>query len=254
MTTSDIAHRKAPLVSIVMPTYNQVAYIEAAITSILSQTFCDFELIVVDDGSTDHTDAFMAENYMESRLTFYHRPHAGDYGISAINYGFEQARGKYLTWVSSDNIYLGTFVRTLVEALEYSTASIAYADFMNLYEDGDLKETRRPPHVNGGFQPVHLTIGYTLGIAFMYTRDIWEKTGPYHKTPYGDFDWTQRAIGEGATVYYVPQYVAINRIHAKQASESQADWADHMRIRGLATDHIQETQGIRLLSLEERVK
>lgn len=248
-----IPTRRAPLVSIVMPTYNQERYIESAIKSIQAQTFADWELVIINDGSTDNTDVLVVSRFADPRIQLYHRPHGEDYGISALNHGMERVTGRYLTWVSSDNIYLRTFLRSLAEVLDATEADFAYGDFMNLHEDGKLEEVARPPHVNGPWDLSHLTIGYTFGIAFMFHRDLWDKVGPYHKTPYGDFEWAVRAAEAGMRPYHFEQYLAINRVHSAQMGKHEIDMTDHQRIRERAAGIIEERQGWRIPPIEERV-
>ena len=110
---------REPLISVIMPTYNRCDMIGNAITSILRQHYPDFELIIVDDGSTDHTILKVLE-YPDSRIRFEILGHCEDFGIGALNYGMDLAKGKYLTYISSDNIYFSYFLRTLLDGLDDS--------------------------------------------------------------------------------------------------------------------------------------
>ena len=104
-----------PKVSIILPTYNGQAYIEEAIISILNQTFRDFELIVVDDCSTDHTpkvlDFFKLQ---DSRIKIITNKKNLKLPAS-LNVGHRIAQGDYLTWTSDDNILHINFVERLVK-------------------------------------------------------------------------------------------------------------------------------------------
>lgn len=92
-----------PLVSVVMPVYNVQAFLPAAMQSLLAQTFTDFEVICVDDGSTDDGVALLNEFALrDSRIRLACRPHQGL--SSALNYGLDLARGRYIARMDGDDI------------------------------------------------------------------------------------------------------------------------------------------------------
>ena len=94
----------SPLVSVVMPVYNRERYVGAAIESILAQTFTDFEFIIVDDGSTDHS-VDVIKRFPDPRIRLIQMPK--NQGISAArNAGNELARGEFIAVMDSDDIAL----------------------------------------------------------------------------------------------------------------------------------------------------
>src|ERR1022692_2808232 len=95
--------QNSPEISIVLPTYNGAAYIRESLDSCLNQTFQDFELIVVVDGSTDNTEAIL-NSYSDPRLHVFKQNNMGL--PTALNAGFAQAHGRFFSWTSDDNIYL----------------------------------------------------------------------------------------------------------------------------------------------------
>lgn len=88
-----------PIISIVMPVYNGASYIEDALCSILGQSFGDFELIIVDDGSTDDT-LDIIQDYSDKRIILKHCQH--DY-IETLNYGISIAKGNYIVRMDADD-------------------------------------------------------------------------------------------------------------------------------------------------------
>ena len=92
-----------PSISIILPTYNGSAYLRQSLDSCLSQTFKDLEVVVVDDGSTDHTESIL-DSYSDTRLRVLKQANQGL--PAALNAGFAQAKGQFLSWTSDDNIYL----------------------------------------------------------------------------------------------------------------------------------------------------
>lgn len=91
-----------PVVSIIVPFYNRERYVQHAIKSLLSQTMTDFEIIVVDDGSTDGGSSKI-ESYADPRIKIVR--HARNLGIpSARNTGLQHARGRFIAWLDSDDL------------------------------------------------------------------------------------------------------------------------------------------------------
>ena len=90
-----------PLVSVVMPVYNQEKYVEAAVGSVLDQTFQDYELIIVDDGSTDRTVALI-EGFMDPRVRLIKADHNGF--LAALKSGVNAAEGRWIARMDSDDI------------------------------------------------------------------------------------------------------------------------------------------------------
>lgn len=96
----------APTVSVVMPVYNAGNYLQSALESILAQTFSDFELIVIDDGSTDNSPAILkAFAQKDSRVHILTQPQNGGV-IRALNSGLQQAAGQYIARMDADDISL----------------------------------------------------------------------------------------------------------------------------------------------------
>ena len=95
-----------PLVSIIIPTFNRAYLIGETLDSVLAQTYQNWECIVVDDGSSDHTKDVLAEYCSkDKRFKYYSRPkNRLSGGNAARNYGFELSKGDYIQWFDSDDI------------------------------------------------------------------------------------------------------------------------------------------------------
>ena len=105
------------LVSVIMPAYNTEEYIEKAIQSVLEQTFSNWELLVIDDGSPDNL-AEIVKKY-ENRDSRTRLIQQVNQGVSvARNLGIEEAQGKYISFLDSDDYYLATFLEKLVNRAE----------------------------------------------------------------------------------------------------------------------------------------
>ncbi|WP_278312753.1 glycosyltransferase family 2 protein [Lolliginicoccus levis] len=137
------------MLSVVMPVYNVGAYLDQALLSVLSQTFTDFELIIVDDRSTDCSRAII-QHYREFdpriRVSYLPVNTLGGAGIPS-NVGIRQASGKYLMFVDSDDWLEPDAFETLVSAIERGQADVAIADFTTVAGGDDPhQEAYDKPH------------------------------------------------------------------------------------------------------------
>ena len=99
-----------PRVSVVIPAYNQAKYLGDAIQSVLSQTYRDFEIIVVDDGSTDDTPLVVSQ--LGGNLHYIRQTNQGLAG--ARNTGIRNAKGSYIALLDSDDIWLPEFLQKIL--------------------------------------------------------------------------------------------------------------------------------------------
>ena len=179
-----------PAVSIVLPTYNGASFLRDAIESCLGQTFADWELIVVDDASTDETPAIIGEY---ARLDRRIRPvrNAVNRKLPAtLNVGFGYARGELLTWTSDDNMYRP-------EALEAMTGFLrARPDVDLVYADFTVVDQTGAPTRNGWTGPLRdLPLSDVVGACFLYRRAVHERLGGYDERLFlvEDYDFWMRA-------------------------------------------------------------
>lgn len=108
-----MSNNKQPIVSIIMPVYNSEKYVGQAIQSVLKQSFDNFELIIVDDGSTDKS-GHICEQYggKDARITVVHKENGGV--CSARNLGIRMCRGIFITFIDNDDLYEEDFLKILV--------------------------------------------------------------------------------------------------------------------------------------------
>lgn len=111
----------APQVSVVIPAYNAAQYVADAVDSVLRQSMRDFELIVVDDGSTDGTSSVLARFNRQLRTVFQENR-----GVSAArNRGIAESRGKYVAFLDADDVWATTKLERQLHALAQSTGTRA---------------------------------------------------------------------------------------------------------------------------------
>ncbi|HLS30455.1 MAG TPA: glycosyltransferase family 2 protein [Flavobacteriaceae bacterium] len=101
-----------PKISIIIPVYNTATYLEQCIESVLNQSFTDFELVLVNDGSTDHSGAICDDYaFKDGRIKVFHRENGGV--SSARNLGLAKITGDWLTFIDSDDEVLPEFLETI---------------------------------------------------------------------------------------------------------------------------------------------
>ncbi|MDQ4075779.1 MAG: glycosyltransferase family 2 protein [Chloroflexota bacterium] len=130
-----------PRVSILMPTFDHARFIRRAIDSLLAQTLSEWELIVVDDGSTDETPIIVKPFLVDKRI-HYHRLDSNQGLGRALNYALEHARAPLIAYLPSDDVYHAEHLASLVEELSNNTdAVLAYSGVRhhyNRFADGQI--------------------------------------------------------------------------------------------------------------------
>lgn len=158
-----------PVVTVIIPTYNRAHLLSRALDSVLAQTFEDFEVLVVDDGSTDDTAALMAEYVArDERVRYLVQPRNA--GVSAArNRGLREARGAYIAFLDSDDEWLPTKLERQVDRFEVlpEDVGLVYGGVENVGADGE-RTVHTPEHRGDLFQTllrknvIHGTSGVML--------------------------------------------------------------------------------------------
>ena len=119
-----------PEVSVIIPVYNNEAYIGETLNSLKAQTFADFEALCIDDGSSDHS-AEIIQNHeaADPRFHYIYQENAG--AGPARNHGLRKARGKYISFLDGDDLYDPNFLKRMVEALERTQADVCICEREN---------------------------------------------------------------------------------------------------------------------------
>ena len=117
------------VVSIIVPVYNVEKHLEATISSILAQTFTEFELILVDDGSIDNSAAICdAFKNKDSRVRVFYKKNGGV--SSARNRGLKEATGTFVMFADSDDIVDSMWVESLLKTMTTSEADLAICSYL----------------------------------------------------------------------------------------------------------------------------
>ncbi len=123
-----------PVISVVIPAYNHERFIGKAIDSVLDQTLDDFELIIVDDGSTDNT-AGVIKQYDDPRISYTWQENQD--AFNTINRGMEMATGKYISILNSDDIYTTDRLQKALEHCQREGAECVFSDVIPISDDNE---------------------------------------------------------------------------------------------------------------------
>lgn len=131
-----------PNVSIIMPVYNSERFVASAIQSVLDQKYTDFELIIVDDGSSDGSGE-ICRNYeqTDNRVRYIHKENGGV--CSARNLGISLVRGRYLTFIDNDDIYYDNYLSKLMEKITSDGSDLVKCGRINVTITDEQKEKKK---------------------------------------------------------------------------------------------------------------
>ena len=209
----------SPAVSIVMPTWNRARALGAAIRSVQAQVFRDWELLVIDDGSTDDTEEVLAAFALDSRIRYVRRPHLGH--SAARNHALEIARGVFVAYLDSDNLWYPDFLAAAVAVFARET------DCACLY--GALVSDSHAPAgqriLFEGFDPARLLAANYIDLnVFMHRRALVATLGGFDETLTRLADWDLiLRYSKGAKVQRIPVLAARYRALDDQRVTDTAD-------------------------------
>ena len=208
----------APKFSIVMPTFNSARFIERSLLSVLNQDWPNVELIVIDGGSGDGTQAIV-ERYADRIAYFESAPDKGQ--SEALNKGFARASGDIYGWLNADDLYLPGAFRQAAAALADPGKRMVYGDWLVIDADDDVlfRHVALPPSL-----PRLIADGFQFNLQSTFWRaEIHDCAGPFdlrlHRTM--DFDFAAgllQAVKPGE-VAVLEEPLGCFRRHADQKTQ-----------------------------------
>ena len=201
-----------PKVSIIVPCYNQAQYLDEALLSILEQTFTDWECIIVNDGSPDHTEEVARKwEAKDPRFMYLYKENGGV--SSARNLGIEKANSDYIVTLDADDKYEATFIEKALQVL-VEKPEIGIVSSWGRYFTKDKK--------NQVFQSNAKSIadflfynGLNMGSS-MYRKLCWESAGKYDgdaRNGYEDWEFYLRVCALGWKVHSIEEVLFFYRQH-----------------------------------------
>lgn len=210
-----------PLVSVIMPAYNAERYIADSIRSVLAQTFTDWELVVVDDGSTDGTAEVVRHLAAgESRVKYIFQEN-GRLG-KARNTAILNSSGRLIAFLDSDDLWLPQKLELQVRAQEETAADVVFTGAYIFHGDDVTDETRAFPIRPGKFRgqdilDLLLKSNFIPVMSVMMKREAFDEAGPFEEAmPYHgceDYDLWLRLAKRGAVFYGLEEKLVRYRRH-----------------------------------------
>ncbi|MFZ6027459.1 MAG: glycosyltransferase [Chloroflexota bacterium] len=208
-----------PTISVVIPTYNRADLLPKAIRSVLEQTFADFELIVVDDGSTDTTRQAIAD-FHDQRIRYIYQPNRGI--SAALNSGIRAAQGQFMARLDSDDTWLPTLLELEAAAFtEHPHVDIVYAQAQSVDTTGRLLSSRigRPERYPGQPFKSILCGDFRCSITSLIRMECLERVGLFDETLKGNEDWDLGIrLARYYRFYFLPQVLAHFLYHPKRTT------------------------------------
>lgn len=160
----------------IIPTHNRADVLGRAVASVLAQTWTDFELIVVDDGSTDHTAAVLAE-FDDPRLTGMHQENKG---VSAArNLGIRASSGRFIALLDSDDSWLPDKLARQLAFMRESGMEISQTDEIWIRDGARVNPCRKHAKLAGWFLERSLELCLISPSCVLFSRALWEELGPF---------------------------------------------------------------------------
>ena len=180
------------LISIVLPVYNGARFLKDSIDSVIAQTHQNWELLILDDCSTDETPEIAKEYQATDSRIQYYRNEKNLKLPGNLNKGFSLAKGEYLTWTSDDNRFRPNALERMLEVLQEKKVGLVCASYQVIDEnDKELHVIRVRNESKGSVLGSNV-----VGACFLYTREVYETVGDYDTQLFlvEDWDFWQRVI------------------------------------------------------------
>lgn len=212
-----------PLVSIIMPAYNAERFIEESIRSVMAQTYRHWELIVVDDGSTDRTAKIaQALSARDPRIKCLRQPNKKVAG--AKNTGINNSRGQLIAFIGADDLWLREKLALQVDAIEETGADILFSDGYLFPDNETADETRPFRTLKGRYSGAEmfellLIQNRIPDLSVLFRQKVWRETGPFNEAPEyyrgcEDYEFWLRAAERGAVFYGMEERLVRYRLHS----------------------------------------
>jgi glycosyltransferase involved in cell wall biosynthesis len=203
-------------ISVVIPTFNRAPLVRQAVQSVFAQTFADYEVVVVDDGSTDNTKEMLASFLETPNFHYHYQSNSGR--STARNHGIKLAQGEFLMFLDSDDMLLPEALAKLYEAAQRTTAGMIHGEAQFIDEHGRRLWTSKPTTkaLRNGLT-YHTLIRepyFMLQGAFLLRASCLQRVGEFDRTlePSEDYDFSMRAVLE-CQLTYIAVPVLRCRVH-----------------------------------------
>jgi len=226
---------KNPLVSVVIPCYNYAEYLPDAVNSVINQTYKNWEIIIVNDGSEDNT-AEVASQLISSnpdrKIKLINQDNSGKPAVSR-NRGIAESNGEYILPLDADDMLIPGALKMYIDELENINTDncVVYAWLKTFGVTSNLWQTRE-------FQLNELLHKTMLPYCSMFHRSVWQKLNGYRtNVGYEDWDFWIGAAENGAAFLNIPRVTTLRR-ETENTSRQETDRKQHeLNIAGIIKNH-----------------
>jgi glycosyltransferase involved in cell wall biosynthesis len=231
-------------VSVIIPTYNRAGLILETLGSVLAQTFDDYEILVVDDGSEDNTEKALAD--LKQRIIYRRIRHAG--ASAARNVGLAMARGEYIAFLDSDDLWNARFLEKMAGTLDAAaSAGFVYCDYATFDEQSIVKAAHLPPEykihgdlfarlVESDFistgallirqECLRQVSGFDPRLAIAHDWDLWLRLAQRYNAEYVDEPLVKirihsQALSRNAQVIYADNLQVLDKLQREPSPDAQ---------------------------------
>lgn len=199
--------------SIIIPVYNAKKYLQKCINSCINQTFDDYEIILINDGSTDGSDIICEEYSRKNRdIIFLSQNNCG---LSATrNRGLRIAKGKYISFLDADDYIAEQYLETIYETMEKSSLEVVTFNYSQYEENGNFIQTVRPINFekekitsgikfieNNGYNVIATAWNYVYSRKFIEDNHLLFAEGMFHE----DCEWTAYWFPKAKRISYIDE-------------------------------------------------
>jgi len=212
-----------PKVTVVIPCYNHGQYLDDAVDSILAQTFDDYEIVVVNDGSTDPFTCELLANYDRPKTRVMHRENGRM--SAARNTGIRATDSRYICTLDADDRFAPTFLEKGVTILDSPPTPDAGVVTCGVQNFGERTGTRFPS--GGGL--LDFLVRNSCAASALYRRKCWEDVGGYNEAMvrgYEDWDFWISVCEHGWLVHVVPEVL----LYYRTSQSSMVVASDRVRV------------------------
>jgi len=214
-----------PLISVILPSYNQAEYLKEALDSIIAQTYTNWEAIVINDGSKDNTEEIMHEYAKkDKRIKAFSKPNGGI--TSALNAGLEKAKGDFFCWLSSDDLFYPEKLELQIKEFNNLDDSFAlvYGSFDILNHEANTVDAQpfQQSLVPGCEFPEAFKFDFIDGCTIMIRMNVMREVEGFNPSIVHsqDMELWVRLASYGYKFKIIPHKLTIRRVHEAQSSTS----------------------------------
>ena len=170
-----------PLISVVIPAYNAEQFLDETLESVLSQTYENWECIIVNDGSTDNTES-IAKKWCEkdARFCYFYKENSGV--SDTRNLGIKEARGEYIAFLDADDLYMPNFLEVCLENLVEKDVDLVAPKMLEFWDvrNGVIEDEDKKDYLYSGKEGIALFLhSNRLTMALLCKKSVMDEVGGF---------------------------------------------------------------------------